>query len=67
MALPAEVTKATGLSAALDVLGIPSVETIGVGDAENDQAFLNQTSPRIKKELLPLFISGLKADRDSAL
>jgi len=40
MALPADVTKATGLSATLDVIGIPSADTIGVGDAENDRAFL---------------------------
>ena len=39
MALPADVTKASGLSAALRVLGIRCSQTIGVGDAENDQAF----------------------------
>jgi HAD superfamily hydrolase (TIGR01484 family) len=40
MALPADVTKATGLAPALEALGVPSAKTIGVGDAENDQAFL---------------------------
>lgn len=40
MALPADVTKATGLSAALAQLGIDAGETIGIGDAENDQVFL---------------------------
>ena len=40
MALPADVTKATGLVPALDALGISRERTIGVGDAENDQAFL---------------------------
>jgi hydroxymethylpyrimidine pyrophosphatase-like HAD family hydrolase len=40
MVLPAEVTKATGLAAALGVLGISHEQTIGVGDAENDQALL---------------------------
>jgi hydroxymethylpyrimidine pyrophosphatase-like HAD family hydrolase len=40
MALPATVTKASGLSAALRDLDILPRETIGVGDAENDQAFL---------------------------
>jgi hypothetical protein len=40
MALPGHVTKATGLGAALRVLGVPARETIGVGDAENDHAFL---------------------------
>jgi hydroxymethylpyrimidine pyrophosphatase-like HAD family hydrolase len=40
MALPADVTKATGLAPAADTLGVSLEETIGVGDAENDQAFL---------------------------
>jgi hydroxymethylpyrimidine pyrophosphatase-like HAD family hydrolase len=40
MALPADVTKATGLAPALVDLGLTPEETIGVGDAENDQAFL---------------------------
>jgi hydroxymethylpyrimidine pyrophosphatase-like HAD family hydrolase len=40
MALPADVTKATGLAAALSALGLSAERIIGVGDAENDQAFL---------------------------
>ena len=40
MALPSEVTKATGLAPALAALGISSERTVGVGDAENDHAFL---------------------------
>ncbi|MCA1559792.1 MAG: HAD hydrolase family protein [Acidobacteria bacterium] len=40
MALPADVTKATGLAPALNALGVSAQETVGVGDAENDQAFL---------------------------
>jgi hydroxymethylpyrimidine pyrophosphatase-like HAD family hydrolase len=40
MALPANVTKATGLAPALDAVGIPAERTAGIGDAENDQAFL---------------------------
>ena len=40
MALPADVTKASGLAPALRALGISCRRTIGVGDAENDQAFL---------------------------
>lgn len=40
MALPSDVTKATGLAAALRALNIRPEETIGVGDAENDHAFL---------------------------
>jgi hydroxymethylpyrimidine pyrophosphatase-like HAD family hydrolase len=40
MALPADITKATGLVPALDALGVTPSRTIGIGDAENDQAFL---------------------------
>jgi len=40
MALPANVTKATGLAPALASLGVTAQRTVGIGDAENDQAFL---------------------------
>jgi hydroxymethylpyrimidine pyrophosphatase-like HAD family hydrolase len=40
MALPANVTKATGLGPALEVVGVLPERTAGIGDAENDQAFL---------------------------
>lgn len=40
MALPAGVTKATGLVPALEELGIAPDRVVGVGDAENDHAFL---------------------------
>jgi hydroxymethylpyrimidine pyrophosphatase-like HAD family hydrolase len=40
MALPAEITKATGLASALRSLGASADRTIAVGDAENDQAFM---------------------------
>ncbi len=40
MVLPAGVTKASGLQAALQELGIPASQVAGVGDAENDHAFL---------------------------
>jgi hypothetical protein len=40
MVLPSEVTKASGLKVALKELGICPEEVIGIGDAENDQAFL---------------------------
>lgn len=40
MALPANVTKATGLAHALETLGLTSAEIVGIGDAENDEAFL---------------------------
>jgi hydroxymethylpyrimidine pyrophosphatase-like HAD family hydrolase len=40
MVLPASVNKATGLSAALEELGLSPVVVVGIGDAENDEAFL---------------------------
>jgi hydroxymethylpyrimidine pyrophosphatase-like HAD family hydrolase len=40
MILPSGVDKATGLGAALADLGVPPSEVIGVGDAENDLAFM---------------------------
>lgn len=40
MALPANVTKATGLAHALETLGLTRAEIVGIGDAENDEAFL---------------------------
>jgi len=40
MVLPASVNKATGLHAALEELGISSQDVVGIGDAENDEAFL---------------------------
>ncbi len=41
MVLPASINKATGLRAALKEMGLSPHETIGVGDAENDHAFLS--------------------------
>ncbi|HEY2385430.1 MAG TPA: HAD family hydrolase [Candidatus Binatia bacterium] len=40
MVLPSGTNKATGLRAALDELGMTPHATVGVGDAENDHAFL---------------------------
>jgi hydroxymethylpyrimidine pyrophosphatase-like HAD family hydrolase len=40
MALPSGVTKGSGLAAALTRLGVEPEHTIGVGDAENDEALL---------------------------
>jgi hydroxymethylpyrimidine pyrophosphatase-like HAD family hydrolase len=40
MVLPAGVNKASGLRAALDELGLSPHNVVGVGDAENDHAFL---------------------------
>ena len=40
MILPTGVNKATGLAAALNRLGLAKESVVGVGDAENDHAFL---------------------------
>jgi HAD superfamily hydrolase (TIGR01484 family) len=40
MILPSGVNKASGLAAALEKLNVASDDVIGVGDAENDHAFL---------------------------
>lgn len=41
MVLPAGATKATGLAAALEDMGVSPHNVVGVGDAENDHAFLD--------------------------
>jgi HAD-superfamily hydrolase, subfamily IIB len=41
MVLPSGLNKATGLSAALSKLGLSPHNMVGIGDAENDHAFLN--------------------------
>lgn len=41
MVLPPGVDKASGLAAALDELGLAPGDAVGVGDAENDWAFLD--------------------------
>jgi HAD superfamily hydrolase (TIGR01484 family) len=40
MVLPASIDKATGLRAALDELALSPRDVVGIGDAENDEAFL---------------------------
>jgi hydroxymethylpyrimidine pyrophosphatase-like HAD family hydrolase len=40
MVLPSGINKATGLQMALADLGLSFHDTVGIGDAENDQAFL---------------------------
>ena len=47
MALPSGVTKASGLAPALEDLAIAPEETIGVGDAENDHAFLSMCGLKV--------------------
>jgi hydroxymethylpyrimidine pyrophosphatase-like HAD family hydrolase len=41
MVLPAGVNKATGLAVALEEMGLSPHNAVGVGDAENDHAFLS--------------------------
>jgi HAD superfamily hydrolase (TIGR01484 family) len=41
MILPSGVNKATGLTAALEELGLSTHNVVGVGDAENDHAFMS--------------------------
>lgn len=41
MVLPSGINKATGLAAALTELGLSAHNAVGVGDAENDHAFLS--------------------------
>ncbi len=41
MVLPSSVSKATGLSAAVDAEGLSLHNAVGTGDAENDHAFLS--------------------------
>jgi len=41
MCLPPGVNKGTGLAAALEALNLSAINTVGIGDAENDQAFLS--------------------------
>jgi HAD superfamily hydrolase (TIGR01484 family) len=41
MVLPSGVNKATGLDRALQALGISPQNVVGIGDAENDHAFLD--------------------------
>jgi hydroxymethylpyrimidine pyrophosphatase-like HAD family hydrolase len=42
MVLPSGLNKATGLSAALNQLNLSAHNIVGIGDAENDHAFLSQ-------------------------
>jgi hydroxymethylpyrimidine pyrophosphatase-like HAD family hydrolase len=40
MVLPSGISKASGLAAALNEMGLSPQEVVGIGDAENDHAFL---------------------------
>jgi HAD superfamily hydrolase (TIGR01484 family) len=50
MILPTGVNKATGLSLALEELCVSPHNTVGIGDAENDQAFLSQCGLSVSVE-----------------
>jgi HAD superfamily hydrolase (TIGR01484 family) len=56
MVLPAGVNKATGLAAALEEMGLSPHNAVGVGDAENDHAFLGlcECSAAVANALPPL-------------
>lgn len=67
MVLPSGVNKATGLRAALHQLGLEPAEVAGIGDAENDHAFLSvcglsvavaNAIPAIKEEVHLVTHSG---------
>jgi hydroxymethylpyrimidine pyrophosphatase-like HAD family hydrolase len=61
MALPAGITKATGLRAALAELGVLPRHTVAIGDAENDRDLFRECGFRIAvANALPL----LKAEAD---
>jgi len=64
MVLPPGVNKATGLAAALDDLGLSPHNVVGVGDAENDHAFISSCGASAAvANALPM----LKADADYVL
>src|SRR5437763_1584653 len=47
MVLPSTISKCTGLLAALRELGLSTHNTVGVGDAENDHAFLRASEAAV--------------------
>ena len=50
MMLPSGINKASGLSAALERLKIPASAVVGVGDAENDHAFVDSCGVAVAVE-----------------
>jgi hydroxymethylpyrimidine pyrophosphatase-like HAD family hydrolase len=61
MILPSGINKATGLEAALGDLGMSPHNTVGVGDAENDHAFLSRCECAVA---VGNAIPSLKAEAD---
>jgi hypothetical protein len=70
MVLPSTVNKASGLAAALDELGLSRHNAVGVGDAENDHAFLTACEVSVAvdnalpavKETADFVTSGARGD-----
>jgi hydroxymethylpyrimidine pyrophosphatase-like HAD family hydrolase len=70
MVLPGGINKASGVEAALGRLGLPRQQAIGIGDAENDQAFLDMCGVAVAvsnalpavKERCDLVTSGAAGD-----
>lgn len=50
MVLPPKVNKASGLAAALGELGVSAQNVVGIGDAENDHAFLEDCGASVAVE-----------------
>ncbi|HLI56773.1 MAG TPA: HAD hydrolase family protein, partial [Actinomycetota bacterium] len=70
MALPAGITKGTGVEQALSELGISHHNTVGVGDAENDHSLIEATelgyAVANAVPALQAHADGILGDRDGA-
>ncbi len=64
MVLPHSISKATGLSAILDILGTSVHNALGIGDAENDFELLKECEYGVTVEWAPEF---LKSEADYVL
>lgn len=64
MILPAGVNKASGVHAALEALALSEHNTVAIGDAENDQDFLDACELAVAVQNA---VPGLKADADLVL
>jgi hydroxymethylpyrimidine pyrophosphatase-like HAD family hydrolase len=70
MALPPGITKATGLKPVLEDLGLAASAVVGVGDAENDHAFLQMCGQSVAvanalpavKDTARLVMKGARGD-----
>ena len=58
MVLPHSISKATGLSAILDILGTSVHNTLGIGDAENDFELLKGCEYGVTVEWAPEFLKN---------